>query len=238
VSLGDGSNGFLILLLTGLAGSVGHCLGMCGPLIILAGARFPRQGIAAAPLHLLYHTGRILVYALLGIGAGALGGAVGKIAAAARLPGLLSLLVGIAVILAGLSYLGWLPFWQRSIHSVGWWQRTMKLVMKTPGNMGVFWLGALNGLLPCGLVYEALLLAAAFASPLKAGLGMLVFGAATIPALVVFGVGAQMLSVRVRRALVWAGGVFVVLVGVGLVLRGAAGLGFFPTLLFYRPSVC
>ncbi len=92
-------------------------------------------------------------------------------------------------------------------------------------------LGALNGFLPCGLVYEALLVAAASGSPLLGGLGMLLFGAATIPVLVVFGVGAQMLSVGVRQKLVWIGGLFVVLVGVELVLRGLAGLGLLPHMM-------
>jgi uncharacterized protein len=229
LSLSNGTNVIMVLLLTGLVGSVGHCLGMCGPLVILAGARYPRQGIAATPLHLLYHTGRILVYALMGIIVGAVSGEAGKITSAARIPGLLSVLVGTAVILAGLSYLGWLPFWRRSLHSGGWWQQAMKRVMKTPGSAGVFLLGALNGLLPCGLVYEALLIGATSTQPLVGGLGMLAFGAGTVPALVVFGVGAQMLSVHVRRTLVWVGGIFVILVGVDLVLRGAAGLGLFPT---------
>ncbi len=229
---------FIVLLLTGLAGSVGHCLGMCGPLVILAGARYPRQGIASVPLHLLYHSGRILVYGLMGVVVGALGGAVGKVAALARIPGLLSVLAGLAVILAGLSYLGWLPFWRRSIHSGGWWQQAVKQVMKTPGATGVFMLGMLNGLLPCGLVYEALLIAAASARPLVAGLGMLIFGAATLPALLAFGVGAQMLSVRIRQRLIWTGGVFMILVGFYLMLRGAAGLGFFPEMLFGLSFLC
>lgn len=240
----------IILLLTGLAGSVGHCLGMCGPLVILAGARYPRQGLAAAPLHLLYHIGRILIYGLMGIVVGALGGTLKKFAleariiptdpitATARISGALSLLIGVAVIVAGLSYLGWLPFWRRSLHAGGWWQRAMKKVMKTPGTTGVFVLGMLNGLLPCGLVYEALLIAGSSGNPLTAGLGMLAFGSATIPTLLVFGVGAQMLSVRVRRALVWVGGVFVVFVGVALVLRGAAGLGFFPAMLYQGITLC
>ncbi len=228
---GSGTSVLVVLLLTGLAGSLGHCVGMCGPLVILAGARYPRQGLQAAPLHLLYHTGRILVYALMGVVAGALGNAVGKAAQAASIPGILSLIAGLAVILAGLSYLGWLPFWKRSIHSGGWWQRIMARAMKTPGATGVFLLGSLNGLLPCGLVYEALLIAAATARPLMAGLGMLLFGAATVPTMVVFGVGAQMLSVPVRQKMVWVGGIFVVLVGIDLMLRGAAGLGLLPSLL-------
>lgn len=238
MSLPGGANVFLVLLLTGLAGSVGHCLGMCGPLVILAGARYPRQGLKSAPLHLLYHAGRILVYGLLGLISGLLGGAFLKITLAARLPGLLSILVGVAVILAGLSYLGWLPFWKRSLHSGGWWQRAMKLGMKTPGGRGIFLLGGLNGLLPCGLVYEALLIAGSSGRPLVAGLGMLVFGAATIPALVVFGVGAQMLSVRVRQTLIWVGGVFVVLVGAYLVMRGMAGLGMMRQMMLAPLFLC
>ncbi len=226
-----GANALVALLLIGLAGSVGHCVGMCGPLVILVGARYPRQGIRSAPLHLLYHSGRILVYGLMGVVAGLLGAAAGKAAQAARIPGILSVLVGLAVILAGLSYLGWLPFWKRSIHSGGWWERAMQRVMKTPGNMGVFVLGMLNGLLPCGLVYEALLIAAATTRALLGGLGMLLFGAGTIPALLVFGVGAQMLSAPVRQKMVWVGGLFVILVGIDLVLRGAAGLGLLPGML-------
>jgi sulfite exporter TauE/SafE len=179
----------------------------------------------------LYHSGRILVYALMGIAAGVLGGAVGKAAEAARVPGMLSILAGLLVVVAGLSYLGWLPFWRRSLHTGGWWQRMMTRFMKTPGATGVFMLGALNGLLPCGLVYEALIIAASAARPLVAGLGMLLFGAATIPTMVIFGVGAQMLSVPIRQKLVWVGGIFVVLVGIDLVLRGAAGLGLLPAML-------
>ncbi len=228
MSPGGGTSVLIVLLLTGLAGSVGHCVGMCGPLVILAGARYPRKGVAATPLHLLYHAGRILVYGLMGAIAGALGGALGKAAQAARIPGVVTVLVGLAVIFAGLSYLGWLPFWRRNVHTGGWWQRIMQMAMKTPGAAGVFLLGTLNGLLPCGLVYEALLIAAATSNPLLASLGMLLFGAATIPTLVIFGVGAQMLSTPIRQRMVWVGGIFVVLIGIDLVLRGAAGLGVLP----------
>ncbi len=221
----------LVLLLTGLAGSLGHCVGMCGPLVLLAGARYPRQGLASTPLHLLYHGGRILVYALLGFVAGGLGDLLGKVANAARIPGALSLFAGFAVVIAGLSYLGVLPFWRRSLNSGGWWDRAMKRVMKTPGASGVFSLGMMNGLLPCGLVYEAVLIAAASGRPALAALGMLIFGAATIPTLVIFGVGAQLLSVGLRQRMVWIGGIFVVIAGLDLVLRGLAGLGLLPASL-------
>ncbi len=225
---GGGTNTLLVLLLTGLAGSLGHCVGMCGPLVLLAGARYPRQGLASTPFHLIYHTGRILVYALLGFAAGGIADVLGAMARVARLPGVLSLLAGLAVIVAGLSYMGVLPFWRRSLNSGGWWDRSMKRVMKTPGAPGVFALGMLNGLLPCGLVYEALLIAAASARPAVAALGMLIFGAATSPTLVIFGVGAQLLSAGFRQRMVWVGGIVVVIAGLDLVVRGLAGLGLLP----------
>jgi uncharacterized protein len=213
------------LVLTGLAGSIGHCLGMCGPLLILSGARYPRQGMSSIPYHLLYHAGRIFIYSFLGIISGALGGVIGKISIAAQIPGAVSLVIGFLVIFLGLSYLGWLPFWKRSIGSNGWWSRILKSVMKTPGVKVVLILGMLNGILPCGLVYESLFIAGATGNPWMGGLGMFLFGLATIPALIFFGVGAQMVSVKVRKGLIWVGGIFVVLVGVLLVLRGMSGLG-------------
>ena len=229
--LGGATNLLVVLLLTGLAGSLSHCIGMCGPLVILAGARYSKQGMASISLHLLYHSGRILVYALMGMVAGGLGAAFSRVAAVAHIPGILSILMGMVVIIAGLSYLGWLPFWKRTLHPNDWWQHAMRRAMKTPGLRGVFLLGMLNGLLPCGLVYEALSITVASAQPLLAGLGMLVFGVATIPSLVIIGVGAQFLTIGVRQRLVWIGGVFVVVVGIVLIVRGAMGLGIFPSMM-------
>jgi uncharacterized protein len=201
---------------------------MCGPLVILVGARYPKQDLSSTTYHLIYHSGRILVYTILGILSGLLGGVLGKLAVAARIPGVVSLIVGMIVIILGLGYLGWLPYWNRSIQSNSWWQRTIKAVMQTPGKKGTLALGMLNGILPCGLVYESLFVAGASGSVLIGGLGMFLFGLATIPALVIFGVAAQMLSSRVRKWFVWAGGIFMIIVGVLLILRGMNGLGIGP----------
>ncbi len=212
------------LLIIGLTGSLGHCLGMCGPLVLVVSSRFSRRGLKSAPDHLLYHSGRIGVYGVLGLAAGFVGQATGSILRSAHLLGLISLIFGAIVILAGLVYLGWVrvPAGQRlSI----WWQSAMRRMMKMPGRRGIFLLGMLNGLLPCGLVASALLLSAATSNALLGAFGMIVFGLGTIPALLTFGLGADMLSLKWRRKLARISGVFVILVGTQLVLRGTAGLG-------------
>ncbi len=218
----------LALLLTGLIGSLGHCLGMCGPLVLMMGARFPRKGLAAAPLYLRYHAGRIIVYGLLGLVAGELGAlawrANWQVSQYAAGPAWVSLALGAAVILAGLVYLGWirLPAMEKL---GGWWRSLAKRVMRLPRMSGVLLLGALNGLLPCGLVYGALLTTAATGSPWLGGLGMIIFGLGTLPALMLLGVGVGMAALSVRRALARVSGGLVMLVGMQLMLRGAAALG-------------
>jgi sulfite exporter TauE/SafE len=90
-------------------------------------------------------------------------------------------------------------------------------------------MGALNGFLPCGLVYSALLVTASSGGALPGALGMFLFGAATIPALLVIGMGAGALSVQTRQALARGAGFLIMLIGLQLSLRGAAALGIVPS---------
>jgi sulfite exporter TauE/SafE len=83
--------------------------------------------------------------------------------------------------------------------------------------------GAVNGLLPCGLVYAALGLVIAAGNPLTGALAMLAFGLGTAPLVTTFALGARRLSEErpwVRRALA------LLVLGVGLwvvVRRGTMG---------------
>ncbi|MEJ2301817.1 MAG: sulfite exporter TauE/SafE family protein [Anaerolineales bacterium] len=213
------------LFLSGLLGSLGHCLGMCGPLVLMVGAQF--GGVAwtrALPRYLLYHASRIVVYGLLGSIAGVLGSLVGLGGGLNHITGTISLILGAGIILLGLRYLGWLPLGklEGSSEVVG---RMMNKALRRGGLQGLASLGALNGLLPCGLVYSALLAAAATGAPLKAAVAMVAFGAGTLPALLVLGLGAGMLSIPSRQFMSRVAGLLVMLIGVQLILRGAAGLG-------------
>jgi sulfite exporter TauE/SafE len=197
------------LFLSGLLGSLGHCLGMCGPLVTMFGVQFRARRLAGLPYHLLYHTGRLGVYALFGALVGGLGSALGMGDSFGRVAGTVSLFLGLGVVLLGLGYLGWLPL-GRIEGAGGWLSRAMGWALRQGSSLRALVLGALNGLLPCGAA------------------GMAVFGLGTLPALLVMGVGAGALSVRVRQAFVRVAGVLIVIVGVQLMLRGLAGWGAVP----------
>ncbi len=217
------------LLLAALAGSLGHCLGMCGPLVLILGAQIRKQNAPLLPTHLLYHGSRIGVYVVLGALVGGLGSLVGVRPSLGRFAGVVSLVLGLGVVLLGLGYLGWLPL-QRLEGAATWWSRAAAGAISKRGIGRVATLGALNGILPCGLVYSGLLVAASTGGAIEGALGMAIFGAGTLPALLVLGLGAGVLSVHARQVLARISGIVIALVGLQLVMRGLAGLGVVPML--------
>jgi sulfite exporter TauE/SafE len=221
---------FATLMISGFLGSLGHCLGMCGPLVIMIGVQRARSGRGNTwRVHLLYHSARITVYGVLGGIVGAIGSLIGIGTRFTEAAGIVSLVLGIGVILFSLGYLGWPPL-RRLAKTSDWLSRRMGQALHREGFGGIIILGALNGLLPCGLVYSALLSAAATGSAVWGGVAMMLFGAATIPALITVGMGAQLLSVRARQSLIRAAGVMILVVGVQLILRGMATLDMVPHL--------
>jgi sulfite exporter TauE/SafE len=220
---------FGALFLSGLLGSLGHCLGMCGPLVTMFGIQLKARRPAGWPYHLLYHASRLGVYVLFGAMAGGLGSVLGLGDSLGKVAGTVSLLLGLGVVLLGMGYLGWLPLGR--IEGAGaWLSRAMSWALQQGSSARVLALGALNGLLPCGLVYSALLVAASTGGPLTGAAGMVVFGLGTLPALMAVGVGAGALSARVRQVFVRVAGVLILVVGLQLALRGLAAWGVVPHL--------
>lgn len=87
-----------------------------------------------------------------------------------------------------------------------------------PGMSGAFGLGLLNGLIPCGLSWAALVLAAQLPPPLAA-LGAFCFGLATAPVLLAVALGARMAGPVWRRATPFVLGGVLIVFGVGTAWR-------------------
>jgi sulfite exporter TauE/SafE len=219
----------LLYFSTGFLMSLGHCLGMCGPLLgAVALAQQPRRpGMAAqVPGLLVYHGGRITSYALIGLAAG-LVGSTARLGDNLDWQAGLSLFAGLLMVLLAAGLAGWLPT-QRWVESSGlsrqvsrWLQRALQ--SSRPGSRLA--LGVANGFLPCGPVYAMALGALAAASPWLGAGAMALYGAGTLPVLLVFGLGAARLGPVVRSRLQGVGAVLVLVVGAQLMLRAAAAWG-------------
>ncbi len=82
----------------------------------------------------------------------------------------------------------------------------------------------LNGLLPCGLSWAAVLLAAQQPPP-HAALGAFAFGLATAPGLIAVGFGTRLAGLRSWRLAPVVLGLVLIVFGVLTVLRGNPGAG-------------
>lgn len=208
------------MLALGLATGL-HCVGMCGGIVAAFSAR---RTIPIAetgrPSPLVFNTGRIATYAVLGAAAGALGGALPLMAGALPLQTILFVLANAALILAGLylagagRLLGRLeglaaPLWRRV-------QPAALRLMRLRAPYATFGAGMLWGLLPCAMVYGALAAATLAGGAASGALAMLAFGLGTLPWLL----GAGAVAYRLRR---WrtAAGLFILGMGVFGLARSA-----------------
>jgi uncharacterized protein len=217
------------LFLSGLIGSLGHCLGMCGPLNMIIAVQLDKSDLPKLQSSILYHTARISVYALLGALVGLLGSLLGLSRQLTSIGGVVSILVGIMLLLLGASYLGWFSAFQLE-GKASWWNSALSRLLEREGWWGVIALGALNGLLPCGLVYAALLVAASSGTVWSGALGMLAFGLGTFPAMLAVNLGAGRISASFRQVMMRIAGSLMLLVGSQLILRGGAALNIWPHL--------
>ncbi|MEO5823015.1 MAG: sulfite exporter TauE/SafE family protein, partial [Vicinamibacteraceae bacterium] len=86
--------------------------------------------------------------------------------------------------------------------------------------IGGLFVGSLNGLLPCTLVYAALAAATALGEPVRAAAFMLLFGLGTIPSLALVSAGSARLSPHLRGRLTMVTPLALGVLAVLLIARG------------------
>jgi sulfite exporter TauE/SafE len=166
-----------IAFITGLVSSL-HCLGMCGPIALALPTRSTINAV-------LYNLGRIITYSVLGV----IFGLFGKGLYLAGIQQPLSIGLGVAVI--GMVFLPKirLAFVDRFTIRLRKWF-TPFFQRKT--SVAMFMIGILNGLLPCGMVYIALLGALAMSGPVAGAGYMVLFGLGTLPMMLAVGLSKKL----------------------------------------------
>ena len=219
-----------MLLVMGLTISLGHCVGMCGPLVTAFSVSSRSQGIGNRTLlvrNVVYHLGRIASYAVIGALFGWLGESFFVAEGGRQVQGGLSIAIALMMILVAANLAGWVPA-LRWLESGRWGQAMgcrIRELLDAPSLGHCFLLGAANGWLPCGPVLAAAMTAAATGSPWLGIVAMLLFGVATVPVLVALGMGTGQLGTRARRLFHRVAAVVIVLIAGQLVLRGLAAFG-------------
>lgn len=206
-----------IAIALGLLGSL-HCAAMCGPLMLALPVADGRPGFFLAG-RIAYQGGRVFTYCALGVAAGLAGRTV-SLAGAQRW---LSIALGV-LILSGFFASRKISASASVVKLVGRLKIAMAAQLRSRTFRSLILLGALNGLLPCGLVYVAL--AGALAQPqlFSSVAFMALFGLGTMPTMLAIGLSGRVFPVGWRMKLRAAIPVGVCLLAALLILRGL-GLG-------------
>jgi len=158
-----------------------------------------------------------LTYGILGALVGTFGSAIGSAASQQTLSIIAGALLILIVLLSWIDKRGrftgleWLGDKVRSLFS---------RFYKKGGSMSLFMIGMINGFLPCGLVYTALVIALATGSSLYGFLVMVVFGLGTFPMMYVLSIFRKFMSQLVWKKFSKWSSLFVLLIGILFVLRG------------------
>ena len=193
-----------LLAVAFFAGAVGsgHCLGMCGPVVVLL--ERPDTGVRGMARRLTYNGGRLLFYMLIGGLAGGAGATLLELTGVERGLALLRIAATLIVFLLGVQLLTDVKLTRYlDRFGAGLWRHIAPLSkhvlpMTTP--VRSLAAGFLWGALPCGLVYSTTSLAATSASATNGALVMASFFLGTLPTLLLAGASAHKLSGWTRRA--------------------------------------
>lgn len=204
--------------LLGFLGSF-HCLGMCGPIALAISAQDNHRFLINK---IIYNLGRTVTYSLLGLTIGAIGFTL-------QLAGVqqwLSILMGGMIMLMAF-------FYKRSekwVLRAGFGglaslvKRKLGRFLKMGGSKAFFAGGLINGLLPCGMVYIALLASLALQAPWAGAGYMFAFGIGTIPMMLAVMLSGKLFSVSLRQKFLRIMPYFAFIIGLLFILRGS-GLG-------------
>jgi sulfite exporter TauE/SafE len=192
---------------------------MCGPIALAVGGKGSNKFLFNK---VIYNLGRSFTYALLGLIVGSLGFSLSL----AGVQQGLSVGMGLLVVLLSLSYkkadqLLTIPALSGV---VTWIKSKLSQYLRSGSRIAFFSTGLVNGLLPCGMVYMALVVAMGMQSPLLGSAYMFFFGLGTIPMLLGLMVSGDFLPVVRRQQFQKAIPYLGMLIGILMVFRGL-GLG-------------
>jgi sulfite exporter TauE/SafE len=220
------------MFMLGILGT-GHCIGMCGPLIIA----FPGR-TGNVPAHLFYHLGRMLTYVIVGMIMGGMGTGLAELAAitggnylswVAKIQIGFSLLAASFLMVFGLVRLelvrepGWMSLaYPGKLPGYG---KIIKSAVSDHGRVQMFLVGLMMGLLPCGLSFAAFSRALAAGGPFSGALLVFAFAIGTLPGLLLLGTGASGLARRYRKHTDILAGLLMVYMAAELALKAWRNIG-------------
>ena len=215
------SMGYGILFVVGLLTSL-HCIAMCGGINLSQCVSYKPATNAPNKLSklkpsLLYNCGRVVSYTIIGGIVGALGSVISFSGSA---KGVVAIVSGLFMVIMGLNMLNIFP-WLRRLNP-----RMPKIfgnkIHNNNGKYGPFYVGLLNGLMPCGPLQAMQIYALGTGSFAAGAISMFLFSLGTVPLMFGFGAISSLISGKFTHKMLKVSAMLVMILGIVMVNRGLA----------------
>ncbi|EKN69848.1 heavy metal transporter [Neobacillus bataviensis LMG 21833] len=215
---------YAVLFIVGLITSL-HCVGMCGGIMLsqTIGKESKNKFEAIKPA-ILYNLGRVTAYTIIG----GIVGAIGSVfALSLTTKSTMQILAGVFMIMMGFNMAGFKAFRKVQFKLPA---SVIKILTK-PKPKTPFFIGMLNGLMPCGPLQTMQLYALGTGSAISGALSMFMFAIGTIPLMLTFGALSSLLSKGYTKKILKFSGILIVVLGLVMSNRGLAlaGMNISPT---------
>ena len=203
----------------GLIASVSSCLAIVGGLVLSLSAKISQDNVSDTKTFLLFHTGRLVSFAVLGGVLGLIGNAIGI---NFTFTAILGILASIVMLMLGLNLVGVFSKSNISLPS-GIFNFFRKIEHKA---LTPFILGFATFFLPCGFTQSMQVVALSSGSFISGLFIMFAFALGTLPMLVLLSFGSASFAHSKHAPLFFkSAGIVVIGLGVFALLAGLAGLG-------------
>ena len=227
--LADSKMSYGMLFIVGLLTSV-HCIAMCGGINLSQcipeadddNGKTPKNKIIFPSL--LYNTGRVISYSVIGFLLGGMGMLLtgeGRMGIPLLLQGILKIIAGLFMVIMGINMLGWIPLLRK--FQIRFPQRLVdKINKKRRRENRPFFIGLLNGLMPCGPMQSMQIIALGSGNPVAGAAAMLMFSLGTVPLMLGFGSMVSALGKKYTKIVMRVGSVLVVVLGLAMLSQGVS----------------
>ncbi|MEH7111886.1 sulfite exporter TauE/SafE family protein [Neobacillus niacini] len=207
---------YAVLFVVGVITSI-HCVGMCGGIMLSQSiGKESKNKFEAIKPALLYNAGRVVAYTILGGVIGAIGSVF---ALSLNAKAGLQLFAGIFMIMMGFNMSGFKTFRKFQIKLPNFACKAMSKP-RAP-----FFVGLLNGLMPCGPLQTMQIFALGTGSAAAGALSMFMFSIGTVPLMLTFGAVSGLLSKGYTKKILKFSGVLIIMLGLIMSNRGLALAG-------------
>ena len=225
--LADSTMSYGMLFVVGLLTSV-HCIAMCGGInlsqCIPSGKDDSGNGNSEVMPSLLYNTGRVVSYTVIGFLLGGIGMILtgwSETGIPLILQGILKIIAGLFMVIMGINMLGVIPVLRklqiRLPNKLANKISRRKITEKRP-----FFVGLLNGLMPCGPMQSMQIIALGSGNPVSGAFAMLMFSLGTVPLMLGFGSIVSALGKKYTKIVMRAGCILVVVLGLAMLSQGVS----------------